>query len=299
MPDYSHLTGWSNLPEETEGIMKGLPIPIFENASAELKGTGKGKTVLLYEFIQKLYPNFEQIQQVSDCTSFMAAHCIDILKGVEIILNGEFEELDNITATEFIYGGSRVNIGGGRINGGGSTGGFTADLINKIGSVSRSKYNKIDLSTYDSDRANRWGDQGVPTELLNIAKDHKVKTVSQVSTYEGVRDAIANGFPVGVCSNYGFDNSVRDKHGILYRSGTWFHAQSIIALDDSYKIPSCLILNSWPFNWVSGPQRYGNEPKGSYWVTADTINEMVGQNDSFVYSNFDGYKTQNLNLRIV
>ncbi len=48
------------------------------------------------------------------------------------------------------------------------------------------------------------GAKGVPAELEAKAGDHKVQTTSLVTTYEELEDALANGYPVAVCSDQGF-----------------------------------------------------------------------------------------------
>lgn len=299
LQDLINLGGWQDKPKEVEGVMMSLPIPIFEDVYSNLKDTGKGKTILLTDFVHQLgVKNFVQVQEAPDCVSFAASHCLDALKAVEIILNGDFEEFLSITATEFFYGVSRVNVGGGRINGGGTVGAWVAETINTYGSLRRDKYDESDLTKYDPNRAINWGNSGVPKGLFNIAKNTKIKTVSQVRNVLAARDAIANGFPIVVCSNRGF-STTKDKHGILMPSGTWYHGMAILGVDDKYSIPSFLVQNSWPYNWVSGPKRYETEMPGSFWVDYQTIDYMLKQNDSFVYSNFDGYKQQDLDLRIV
>lgn len=297
--DFINLGGWVDKPKEVNYAMMDLPIPSIESSLSDIKDSGKNKTVLLYKYINEIHPNFEQVQQKSDCTSFASSHIVDVLKAIEIVNLGQQEDFINITATEFTYGASRVLVGGGKLgNSGGSLGVWTAKSVVDYGTLVRKKYNEIDLTNYDGNIAVNWGNNGPINPLLKISKETFVKNISQVTTYTSARDALANGYPIIVCSNIGFNNK-RDKYGMLYPSGSWAHAMAVIAVDDSHKTPSVLILNSWPENWVSGPQRFGDEPKGSFWCPYDVFERMLMQNDSFVYSDFNGFPVKELDLRIV
>jgi len=63
-------------------------------------------------------------------------------------------------------------------------------------------------------------------EVKEEGKKHQVKTISMVKSVEEARDAIANGYALSVCSNYGF-SSRRSEHGIAKKSGSWNHAMSL------------------------------------------------------------------------
>ena len=72
----------------------------------------------------------------------------------------------------------------------------------------RGKYGNVDLTKYSGSKARSWGRRGagVPSSLIPIAKQHPILTVSQVKTYEEVRDLIANGYAVTIASNQGFSS---------------------------------------------------------------------------------------------
>lgn len=299
--NFINLGGWVDKPKEVENVMMSLPMPLFTDVYGPLKDTGKNKVRLLYEFVTKVAGKFETFHQTGpDCVSMGSAMAVNLLKAVEIALNGEFEEWVASTSTEDIYGGSRIQIGGGRLgNGGGSVGAWAAEYVVSYGTLLRQKYGKIDLSKYDYEKARIWGSPGygTPNELLILAKEHKIRTVSRVRNYNEARDAIYNGYPVTVASNVGF-TSTRDKNGFLVRSGSWMHQMCFGGVDDSFQRPGLLCINSWGPDWVNGPTRH-DQPLGSFWVDADTVDIMLAQNDSWVYSNFNGYEPQELDLRWV
>jgi C1A family cysteine protease len=101
-----------------------------------------------------------------------------------------------------------------------------------------------------------------------------------------------------MCSDIGFQD-VRDDEGFLGRSiMPWYHAMLIIAIDDRYKRPGALVQNSWGKNWVYGPTRHG-QPKGSFWVDAEIIDNAMRQGDSVALSGYVGYpklKTPDYNI---
>lgn len=237
---------------------------------------------------------------ISNCVSMGTAYCVDAAKAVDIWIKKEFELWIAETSTEDIYGGSRVQIGKGRIGSGdGSIGAWAAKYVNEFGALARQKYGNIDLSVYDGQRARSWGmpRAGTPAELIPFAKEHPIQTVSQVYTYEEVRDLIANGYAVSICSNQGFSNK-RDKDGFASPQGSWAHCMSILGVDDNFKRPGVLIQNSWGV-WNSGPKRH-DQPDGSFWCDADVLERnILSRKDSWAFSGYEGYKPQKINTRII
>jgi hypothetical protein len=246
MSDMSHLCGWHDDPAEVERIMQTLPMPFI--VCDDIKDSGKGKTRLLYEYFEKV-AGFKYkclTQTIGDCVSHGSACCIDMLKCVQSLLKGTGEEFVNYTATEVIYALSRVEIAGGQLGGGdGSNGIWACQANQKFGTVVRAKYGGIDLTVYSGQRAREWGAprRGCPDELEKVAKDHTLKTFSQVRTWEEARDAIYNGYPISIASNQGFTSS-RDKDGFARASGNWAHQMALIAMKDDER-PGVLIQNSW------------------------------------------------------
>ena len=294
MPSSKHHFGWEYNPREVEAFVAELERPIFGVSCYDIKDSGKGKIVLLHKYVEQAAGQFPvRRQTIGDCVSHGWACAIDCIKAVEIALFGEAERWTGITATEPIYGSSRVEIGGGRLSGDGSYGGWAAKAVSRYGTVVRDKFGSIDLRRYSGQRARSWGRSGVPDELEPKMREHKANTVSMVRSYEEARDAIANGYPVPVCSMQGF-SSKRDRDGFARPSGSWAHCMCFIAVDDKHGRPGLLCNNSWGPNWISGPKRHG-QPDGSFWVDADVCDRMLGRNpDSYAVSNFDGYPSQEL-----
>jgi hypothetical protein len=293
--------GWIDDPAAVEAVMNDLPFPVFSDIWTPIKDSGKGKRVLLYDFIRKAsngqYP--KRKQTIGDCVAHGAAYAVDAVKSVDIILKNEFEEWVEETATEDIYAGSRVQIGGGRIRGDGSIGAWAARYVNEYGALPRGKYGNVDLTTYSGSKARSWGrgGAGVPKSLIPTAKKHPIQTVSKVTTYEEVRDLIANGYAVTIASMQGF-SSKRDSEGFAKPQGSWAHQMSILAVDDEYKRPGVLVQNSWG-TWNSGPKRH-DQPNGSFWVDAEEIERRIlKKGDSWAFSGYEGFKPRELNTRII
>lgn len=295
------LAGWQQ-DREASARWQGLigDYAKFYLGAKELKGSGEGKVVLLHEIYRELVDK--------DCTSHNQGSygtCVsqgyglgvDVLQAVEIKA-GEREKFVAKASTEYIYGASRVEIGGGRLRGDGSNGSWAAEALMKLGTLHRMKYldGKYDLSRYSGDVSRQWGRNGVPNELEPIGKEHPVKTTALVRSYEEARDAIANGYPVPVCSNYGF-RSTRDKDGFCRPSGSWSHCMLFVSVDDAYSRPGLLCWNSWGDDWVSGPLRH-NQPLGSFWVDAEVADAMLRQDDSYALSGYEGFKSQDLDYRL-
>lgn len=295
----SQLGGWVHDPAEVDRIMGTLPMPLCGAAAQSILGSGKGKKGLLHQAVVKVVGQFPTYpaQEIGDCVSHGYRTCIDVLKCVEIALRGEAEQWKAETATEPIYGGSRVEVGGGKIRGDGSVGAWAAKWISEWGVLSRLVYGSTDLTTYSGKRAKQWGDRGVPDELEAAAKEHPVSTVSLVQSYEEARDLIVNGYPIAVCSNQGF-TSTRDSEGFASPRGSWAHCMAFIAADDEYRRPGLLCMNSWGPDWIGGPKRHG-QPDGSFWVDADVADRMLRRGDSFALSQFLGYPSQDLDWMLI
>lgn len=222
-----------------------------------------------------------------NCVSHAARNGVDITRSTEII-NGDKESFIVRSATEGIYG---VRGHGGQ--------GMTCEravrfLTTDGGILLRKKYGSHDLSVYNGRMAASWGRSGTPRVLVEEAKKNQVKTVSNIRSVAEARDALFNGYGVFFCSNLGF-SSTRDKNGISQRSGTWMHAMSFGAMDDTRDILNetlFLILNSWGA-WNGGPKRL-QQPDGSFWVRQSVVEDIIAQGSMWALSNVDGFPAQKI-----
>jgi len=271
-------------PEDVDKLLGELPHPLFGAAAYNLHGTGKGKIALLYKSVQKFDPTFgsHERQSVGDCVSHSTRNSVDVTRCHEIV-GGQREEFVVRGATEGIYGA--------RGHGGeGMSCSVAARFVHQNGGILlRQKYGNVDLSKYDGRLGASWGRSGPPSELVQAAKKHQVKTISMITTVDEARDALANGYAISVCSGYGF-SSRRDKYGIAKRSGSWAHAMAWVAMDDTHEIYNetlFLVQNSWGV-WNGGDKRH-DQPDGSFWIRESDAAGMLAQNGSWVFSDVDGF----------
>lgn len=275
--------------------------PMFAAAAQPLADSGRGKVALPFQYLEQVNGTFPIRRQTApDCVSMGWALAVDMIAAVEIVKHKEPERWAGLTATEPIYGGSRIEIGRGRLgNGGGSFGSWGARCVQELGTVVRDRYGSIDLRTYSGQRAKQWGrpGNGVPDELEPTMAQYLIRSTSLVTSYEQARDAIHNGYPVVVCSTQGF-SSRRDSEGFARPSGSWAHCMCFIGMDDADSRPGLLCMNSWGANWISGPKRH-DQPDGSMWVDAEVADKMLRRNsDSYTASQFEGYPRQQINHRL-
>ena len=286
--------GWHEDPDSLRDFIRRHRYPFVSQLNGAIKGTGKGKKAFLhlaYERVsgQKYVPHH---QGGPDCVSQAAALGVDFLASVQIAIKRAPQRWVAKAATEPIYGGSRVEIGGGNLSGGGSTGHWAAEWLSSYGSLLRQEYpTGHDFRRYDASKAAKYGEQGCPDSLEPIAKLHPVKKVAICRSYADLCDLVYNGMPVMVCSNVGFGSSgsrTRDSEGFLTRKRrAWYHAMLFGGYDDAYRRKGALCFNSWGERWIDGPVR-GPQPTSTFWVDANTVDSMLRQGDSFAFSAYVG-----------
>lgn len=305
--------GWVPNVHATDNFKRRNPrISFSQKAHKSVIGSGKGKVSLLWKHLERqtggaLVPHR---QGIGDCVGQSYALATDILTATRIGQMGYAETFVAKASVEAVYAGSRYEIGyikhnnRGMLIGDGSLGCFAAEFLRDYGVLLRQEYGNVDLRGYDPVRSREWGNVGVPDELEPIARKHPVRDIALVSSYEDVRDAMANGHPVVFCSNVGFEPSCkdcnpsggRDSQGFLNKCDTWYHAMTGIACDDTGR-KGVLIQNSWGRDWVDGPKRHG-QPDGSFWVDADTIDLMCRGGDSYALSGYIGFPAKPIDYQI-
>jgi hypothetical protein len=274
---------------EFDHLMSILKYPLFGDASKKINGSGKGKLSTPYRSVLKFDKNpYNERQTTGDCVSHGTRNACDISRAVEIDVEGEREAWIARGATEVIYGARGWS-------GQGMTGSKAAEFVSQIGGILvRQNYKGVvDLSKYNGSLGAGWGGRGVPDAVIDLANDHQIKTTSLIQTVEEARDALANGYGIAVCSNYGF-NSTRDKKGFARQSGSWAHCMAWIACDDTNGDTAFLVQNSWGKWNDGGHPEWGPIPDGSFLIHADVAEGMLRQNGSYAFSNFNGFPLQKL-----
>ena len=224
---------------------------------------------------------------VHNCTSQGSGHVVDLTQCIQIALGHTREEYKE-TSTEALYGAGRemANMLNRWIDTDGCYGAAMARAVTEIGVVPREI-----VGAYSGRRAKQWGREGIPANIRTEADKHKIKTTSMVTTLAELDAALANGYVAIVCSNQGFTMQ-RDADGFCYARGSWAHAMCIVAKRVTGKT-GYLICQSWGPNVPSGPTVL-DQPNFSFWVDPRTIAYMLSQQDSFVFSQFNGYPGRGL-----
>jgi hypothetical protein len=238
------------------------------------------------------HPLVPHAQETGDCTGHAFGLGVDILTSTQIHMAQRPELWVAECATEPLYGGGRVEIASGALGRRpGCAGHWIAEWLVRYGALLRQEYPGYDFTTYSGKMADRLGIEGCPDALEPLAKLHPVKTITLVNSFEEACDAIANGYPVTLCSNVGFGMSssywVRDSQGFLRRRSRWGHAMLGIGFDRKSQRKGICIQNSWG-DWVTGPTQHG-QPQGSFWCDASTINSILSAGDCHALSGYVGY----------
>jgi hypothetical protein len=313
------LSGWREDPAEVSRIQKTLSYPLF------MEGVVQGnEPALLYKIVREIAgADNLGAQGIGDCVSWGTARLVDYVSAIEIhrqihaikqseayaagdpaalaAIKGKLFEFQ-WTATEPIYGLSRVEIGGWRgSRQDGSVGAWAAKAINRYGNLSYQHLGKLGLGDkYDARRAKEWGATGLPDTLEPSAAEHKIETVSMVTNFRDAAALIESGYGIAVCSNIGFENgprgsTLRDAQGFAQKRGRWNHCMFFGGA--RFDRPGLCCINQWPLGVFQGPLDL-DQPKNSFWVDERTVNEMLSQRDSWTASGLNGYPIRTLRYDI-
>ncbi len=294
MVDY--VPGWVDDPESVAVVAGAQPFPFFSMTPAAERQTIPPE-VFLWKAREKItgkpWPGRNQ-GQVGSCVAFGTAAAIEATMAAEI-LAGQAEEIKDL-CQEVIYAGSRVEVGGRRINGDGSVGAWAAEFVRRWGVVDREVYGNEDLRRYDETRCRLWGRTGVPDSIETVARLHPVRAVTLVKTFGQACQALASGYGIAMCSSRGFVFQ-RDADGFCKASGTWNHCMALLGYKEGSR-PGGWICNSWGDNKHTGPTGAGEAPRCGFWADAEIVDRMLGAGDSWAFSGLDGFPARRINWSI-
>lgn len=299
--DAPRPTGWVDEPDEVSAVLAKQPIRAFRFTPAFGAMGETPDHAYLWDAALKVrgshIPTLDQ-GSIGSCVANGAETAVEY---VMMVAAAQAAVIDpsawKAISAEVIYGGSRVQIGKGRIRGDGSVGAWAAQWCQQYGVVARGKYDGYDLTAYSVATCYKFGQTGCPVTLEPEAKKHPVKGITLVQTTEELRKALASGYPVTVASNVGFGNSgpyTRDAKGYLRASGTWAHQMCFIGYTRDGDSWGYYCMNSWGTGWVGGPTGPGNPPPGGFWVRESTAQKMLSQGDSWAYSDLVGFQPRKL-----
>lgn len=244
----------------------------------------------IWHYTKKLHfgnhlPTFEQ--QVGDCVAAAIRQAGARLQVADLAIRFQEEKLKP-WHVPYIYGTSRVQIGGGRLDGDGSTGAWGAAAVKQYGVLFD---DDPDAPEYSGNVSREWGRRpGPPENFQATARTRPVGAYARINSIEELRLALLNLYPCTIASNRGFKMSPVEKQGrhVFEPAGTWYHQMSLIAWQDE-PFPAAYRLNSW------GPHAHGDplngEPPGGAWCSAECITDEIRNpnNELFTYSRFEGF----------
>ncbi len=294
LDEFNPTQGWVRDPDQIE-------VNLDTAQTLHFKQTPAGKAVMgdddvfLWRMVRKAaklpddkYANINQ-QSVGCCVGCGWKHCADVVQATAIANGAQFEWKP--ISAEAIYGGSRVEVGGGRISGDGSVGAWAAKWSRERGGlIPMEKLGSHDLTVFSPTRARQWGKTGVPDELEPAARLHPIKGCALVTSWTDAKRAIQQGYPVAVCSDQGFTMS-RDVTGRARPQGSWAHCMALIAVRSAKPgIPEGgFLLNSWGDQAHTGPVWPPDAPVAGFWADASVLDRMLRQGDSFALSDVAGF----------
>lgn len=298
---YAPTHGWVRDGNAIAANLDPLVTTQFDVTPAGKAALGD-EDVFLWQAVRKVnnksppwYPNVNQ-QSVGCCVGCGWKHSCDVVQATAILSGKTFEWKP--VSVEAIYGGSRIDVGKGRISGDGSVGAWAKEYVSSTaGIAAMQKYGATDLTKFDPARARQWGAKGVPAEVAAAAKEHPVKGCALVKSWADVKRAIQQGYPVAVCSDQGFTME-RDSSGKARPQGSWGHCMAIIGVraGKDGRAEGGFILNSWGDAAHTGPTWPPDAPVAGFWADAQVIDRMVRQGDSFALADVAGFPARDLKL---
>ncbi len=283
---YQSLCGWRGIDAVQRVCAAHFP-PLATTAPYLFRAPAPTSPVLLYKAWQDVLgkdPGYPA-QQIGDCVSFGHGHGNDLLQCIEIGLGTPIDYRE--TDTEFIYGASR-QVAGILGTADGSYGSAAVKAMTTIGVVSREMLGAD--GSYSGDRAKAWGSTGPPQAIETMAATHKLGSAAAVATWDDLVAALANGYPVTICTGQGF-NLTRDSDGFCEAQGTWGHCMVIGGI--RFDRPGACILQSWGPDMPTGPTALG-QPSWSFWAEQDVIASILAEGDSWALSKTAGFSTRDL-----
>lgn len=297
------VPGWIDDPEAVQAIAALQPIGAFEDSPAAQDETPLPAYVWHGVSANKVVGHYLPTRNQGNagtCVSFGHTRAAEytVLNSIASGAAIAFKEL----ATEPTYGGSRVEVGGGRLGGGdGSVGAWAAEFTKRWGVAPRGNYPEFgfDLSTYSIPISRSWGRSGVPDKFEPRLRMFPIRGITQIKTTLGLRRALANGCGVAECSGRLLSGQ-RDSLGRIKTVRGGGHCMTVsgyILLDngeDWYQIE-----NSWGDLAHKGPNHPRFPTQAGGLISGPDMQLMLDAGDTWALSDVVGFPAKdNLDWRI-
>lgn len=305
----TYATGWVQDKAATQRLLnrlqrQGKP-QTFEQAAPKLLRVGAGDDAVFYwnseqRVLGKTLPSWDQ-KRVGSCVGFGYGRAVQDLLLNEVSSGQPEVWPGSEQCPEVIYAGSRVEIGGGGINGDGSIGAWAAEFVKEYGTVKRDKYGNLDLTVYNEAACRRMGDTGLPADLEKIAKMHPVKEIALITSADGLWAAIGTGKGVPICSMLGF-TTARDADGYCRQTGQWAHCMEVRGrFVHPTRGRSVVIQNSWgdylgssnakvKYRTADGSVKEEALPQGCFAVELNVAARGLAERDTFALAGLAGWE---------
>lgn len=269
----------------TEALPKDALLWKFMYAASEKSGRGQ------YRIIN---------QEIGDCVSHAYARAVECALAVEYMQGSATDWWP--VSPESVYAG-RIDTGDASWSDG-WYGSSASKAVRDYGVLFKRKYegegSGLDLTVYSGQRAKQMGARGLPKWIYAERKKHLVKEVALITSVAEAKAALANGYPIAICSNVGFEPvpTRRDQNGVATASGSWSHAKCICGY---YTIQGrrgeetiYVDFNSWGPNASTGPGGPHDIPGGAFGITEQTMQRILSQRDSYAVSGPRGFERRDL-----
>ncbi|MCY2938793.1 MAG: hypothetical protein NTV55_10600 [Planctomycetota bacterium] len=285
--------GWIDDPMAVRVVAAGLETPLFGATAAGTDPAPLPDSALLWQACRQvlgdLLPPRDQ-GSVGSCVGFGTVAAIEHTLCAEIA-GGDPDGFHDI-APEIVYGGSRVEVGGGQLRGDGSIGAWAAEFVRRWGVLERGRHGTLDISTYSPSICRQLGVTGVPDDLEATCRLHPVEGVARVDGFAAACRALAAGYGIAVCSSQGFAMR-RDSEGFCAPRGVWNHCMALVGYRRTGRAGGFL-LNSWGGQAHTGPLGEGDPSPAGFWAEATVIDRMLRQGDSWAFSRVRGFPRRQL-----
>lgn len=295
--------GWSPPSQEEKALSKDNQ---YTQQLQELVKYNDDSEVLLYRLIYRALKDNNQLTQeeldsgrlnsinqgsIGECIGAGTARALDATMACDIYTRKENEIWKSLANVEGIYAIGRLdNLG----RGDGSTGIWSVSGLNKYGTLHRLLYGESDLRSTKPIQGREWAERGLPKDLIEKAKEHKVIASALVRTPDEVKAALQNGYGIILCSDVGYNNT-RDRLAFLKRQGSWNHCMACLGWRPaSSGREGFLIAQSWGNDWANGPIYPSDCIYGGFWITPDDLKAHLRSEDCYAIAGFEGFKKRNL-----
>lgn len=280
-----HLMGW--IPKEPHGAD---PFAAAIRKDAPHAYLGKKKTFVPIWDVVKQHNNGQHLptlkQQIGDCVGVGLAQAGQYLAVTQI--SSEYqEEIYHPWHGSYIYGISRVQIGGGSIPGEGSRGAWGAAAVQRYGVLFT---DDTGIPPYSGSISTAWGESpGPPASAIAIASDNNVIDIRKLSTVDQIREALLERRMVTIASMRGFMMKPYNKDGfhVFRPQGSWPHQMCLLAWMDQ-PFQAAYRINSWG-SAAHGTPLHGEPPGGAWNLATDLEAELRDPRvEIYAYDLFDG-----------